>query len=113
MPSGRAAARRSPPGIRHSPTSMRWWTTMRSPDDARPHPRHAMTVPESAHVPAPPRRSVLVIDDDASLRAAVRRFLEREGYEVVESTSGRDALARLREGTAVELLVTDLKMKDG
>jgi CheY-like chemotaxis protein len=27
--------------------------------------------------------------------------------------SGRDALDRLREGIAVQLLVTDLKMKDG
>ena len=70
-----------------------------------------------AHQPAgdvpTPRRSVLVIDDDAARRAAVRRFLEREGYEVTESTSGRDALTRLREGTVVQLIVTDLKMKDG
>ena len=57
--------------------------------------------------------AVLVIDDDASMRAAVRRFLEREGYLVTESTSGRDALARLRSGAEVRLLVTDLKMKDG
>jgi DNA-binding NtrC family response regulator len=56
---------------------------------------------------------VLVIDDDASMRAAVRRFLEREGYRVVESTSGRDALERLRDGIDVRLIVTDLKMKDG
>lgn len=63
---------------------------------------------------APPSLSaVLVIDDDASVRAAVRRFLEREGYEVTESASGREALARLREGAAVQLVVTDLKMKDG
>ena len=65
-------------------------------------------LPGSSQPPA-----VLVIDDDASMRAAVRRFLEREGYRVIESTSGRDALARLREGTAVQLVVTDLTMKDG
>jgi DNA-binding NtrC family response regulator len=57
--------------------------------------------------------AVLVIDDDASMRAAVRRFLEREGYDVAESASGRDALARLRDGVAVQLVITDLKMKDG
>lgn len=56
---------------------------------------------------------MLVIDDDASMRAAVRRFLEREGYRVEESTSGREALTQLREGVRVRLLVTDLKMKDG
>jgi CheY-like chemotaxis protein len=65
--------------------------------------------PPPAHQPP----AVLVIDDDASMRAAVRRFLEREGYQVVESSSGRDALAQLREGVGVQLIITDLKMKDG
>jgi two-component system C4-dicarboxylate transport response regulator DctD len=71
------------------------------------------TSEESSGSPPAPFPMVLVIDDDASMRAAVRRFLEREGYEVAESASGRDALARLREGTAVQLIITDLKMKDG
>lgn len=70
-------------------------------------------VPDTSIVPSPVPPVVLVIDDDASMRAAVRRFLEREGYAVTESTSGREALARLREGAAVQLVVTDLKMKDG
>ena len=65
-------------------------------------------------IPRPdPSPVVLVIDDDASMRAAVRRFLEREGYRVEESTSGREALTHLREGASVRLIVTDLKMKDG
>ena len=64
--------------------------------------------------PLPSRRpAVLVIDDDASMRVAVSRFLEREGYETTESTSGRDALERLRQGAVVQFVVTDLKMKDG
>jgi CheY-like chemotaxis protein len=71
-------------------------------------------VPDNSMPPVPdPLPAVLVIDDDASMRAAVRRFLEREGYAVTESASGREALARLREGAAVQLVVTDLKMKDG
>jgi CheY-like chemotaxis protein len=60
---------------------------------------------------APP--TVLVIDDDAAMRAAVRRFLEREGYDVTACTSGREALTLLREEPRVQLVVTDLKMKDG
>lgn len=67
-----------------------------------------LTIPRPDSSPA-----VLVIDDDASMRAAVRRFLEREGYRVEESTSGREALTQLREGASVRLIVTDLKMKDG
>ena len=67
------------------------------------------TSPTNQSVPP----AVLVIDDDASIRVAVRRFLEREGYLVMERASGRDALECLRGGTSVELIVTDLKMKEG
>jgi two-component system C4-dicarboxylate transport response regulator DctD len=74
----------------------------------------SVTPEESSGSPPPSlRQAVLVIDDDASVRVAVRRFLEREGYDITESTSGRDALERLREGTVVQFVVTDLKMKDG
>ncbi len=49
----------------------------------------------------------------AVARAAVRRFLVREDYQVAESTSGREALERLRTGAEVGLVVADLKMRDG
>ena len=72
------------------------------------------TAPDRSPVPpATGASTVLVIDDDASVRAAVRRFLEREGYAVTEGTSGREALAALRAGMSIQLVVTDLKMKDG
>jgi CheY-like chemotaxis protein len=57
--------------------------------------------------------TVLVSEDDPAIRKTVRRMLEGAGYEVREATSGRDALARLREGRAIHFLVTDLKMDDG
>jgi CheY-like chemotaxis protein len=57
--------------------------------------------------------TVLVIDDDEALRTAIRRSLEAGGYRVLEATSGRQALVQLREGRAVDLVVTDLKMEDG
>jgi DNA-binding NtrC family response regulator len=60
-----------------------------------------------------PSPLVLVVDDDASVRAAIRRFLEREGYSVLESASGRDAIALVRAGAAVRFVVTDLTMRDG
>jgi CheY-like chemotaxis protein len=57
--------------------------------------------------------TVLVIDDDAALRTTIRRSLEMGGFKVLEATSGRHALAQLRDGCAVDLVVTDLKMEDG
>jgi two-component system cell cycle sensor histidine kinase/response regulator CckA len=59
------------------------------------------------------RPTVLVIDDDEAVRDVVPRLLEREGYGVLQARSGREALARLREGALVRLVVTDLKMTDG
>jgi CheY-like chemotaxis protein len=64
--------------------------------------------PSAASAPA-----VLVIDDDATLRTVIRRLLERDGYQVHEAASGRDALAQLRNGAAAEYVVTDLNMADG
>lgn len=68
---------------------------------------------EDPPTPADAALTVLVIDDDPAVRAPMRRMLEREGYEVVEAHSGRNALALLREGAEVQLVVTDLKMSDG
>lgn len=55
----------------------------------------------------------LVVEDDAIMRAAVRHELEHGGYEVVESSSGREAYERLRRGAAPDCLITDLRMADG
>jgi DNA-binding NtrC family response regulator len=63
-------------------------------------------------VPSSPA-TVLLIDDHDALRALARRYLEQGGYAVHEAASGRDALAKLREGLAANYVVTDLKMTDG
>ena len=60
--------------------------------------------------PAPvPRSRLLVVDDEASLMAALRTTLEEEGYEVTGVTSGAAGLALLPEG-GFDVLVTDLMM---
>ncbi len=58
-------------------------------------------------------RTVLVVDDDEPVRSALRRFLEKVGFEVREAWSGRSALAQLTAGRPPELILTDLKMSDG
>ncbi|HXW97511.1 MAG TPA: response regulator [Gemmatimonadales bacterium] len=54
---------------------------------------------------------VLVVDDDVTSRAAMRRVLERHGYTVIVAESPDRAL-QLLEGThvPVDLLVTDIQM---
>jgi DNA-binding response OmpR family regulator len=52
---------------------------------------------------------ILLVDDDDMLRPMFRRALELSGYDVVEASNGREALARYREQRPA-LVVTDMVM---
>lgn len=53
--------------------------------------------------------SILIIDDDADYRAALRALLEGEGYEVLEAESGAAGLALATTHTP-SLIVLDVMM---
>jgi len=53
--------------------------------------------------------TILVVDDEKPNRTTLRRILAKEGYDVEEAASGRDALELLRSRDTA-LLLTDLKM---
>jgi CheY-like chemotaxis protein len=55
--------------------------------------------------------SILLIDDDDTLRLTLRRSLERAGYETHEADNGRTALNCLREAP-VDLILTDILMPE-
>lgn len=55
------------------------------------------------------QRRILLVDDEASLRMLLRRYLERDGYLVVEAVDGADALQRLAE-QPFDLAVIDIMM---
>jgi two-component system chemotaxis response regulator CheY len=55
--------------------------------------------------------TILVIDDDAQVRAALRRILERAGYTVVTAADGQAGMRLHRERPA-DLIITDLFMPD-
>jgi len=52
---------------------------------------------------------VLVVDDDASVRAMVSKLLTRGGYEVVEAQDGVEAIEVLG-ARPIDLVITDLNM---
>ena len=57
-------------------------------------------------------RSVLVVEDDDDVRAALTTLLELHGYTVREATNGREALAHLADPAAICLILLDLFMPD-
>ena len=52
---------------------------------------------------------VLVIDDDASIRAALKKVLAESGYRVVLAADGREGTRRLKEQEC-DLVVLDLDL---
>jgi CheY-like chemotaxis protein len=56
--------------------------------------------------------TILVVEDDAGVRAMVREALEASGYKVVVATNGREALETAREADDVSLVVTDVVMPE-
>jgi two-component system NtrC family sensor kinase len=54
---------------------------------------------------------VLVVDDEASVRVSLQRYLAGRGHEVETTASGHDALARLRQGS-YDAVIVDMRMPD-
>ncbi|MEW6692502.1 MAG: response regulator [Pseudomonadota bacterium] len=54
-------------------------------------------------------KTILIVDDSASLRTAVKIALTGAGYEVIEGCDGRDGLAKL-DGRKVHLIISDVNM---
>jgi DNA-binding response OmpR family regulator len=57
------------------------------------------------------RACVLVVDDDADIRGLLKELLARAGYDVVESSNGRDGLRTLYS-TSPDLVLLDVSMPE-
>jgi two-component system, cell cycle sensor histidine kinase and response regulator CckA len=63
---------------------------------------------------APEKKTIMVVEDEPTLRALVRKVLERGGYAVIESSSGLAALELWgKTKPHIDLLLTDMVMPDG
>jgi CheY-like chemotaxis protein len=56
--------------------------------------------------------TVLLVDDEESVRRALRKILERGGLTVRESASAQDALALLNGGFGIDAVVSDVLMPE-
>lgn len=55
--------------------------------------------------------SILIIDDDASVRDSLRRTLHKEGYTILEASEGKGGLKQLEHSLA-DLILLDMFMPD-
>lgn len=55
------------------------------------------------------KQTILVVDDEETIREVLRRYLEREGFRVQEAADGFEALDAIREA-APDLIVLDLML---
>jgi len=71
-------------------------------------PRNVVAV--ARPVAAKANETVLVVEDEAAVRRAVQRNLERLGYRVIAAQDGEDALRTAEALDGIDLLLTDVVM---
>ena len=54
-------------------------------------------------------KTILIVDDSASIRQVVSITLKDAGYEVIEAVDGKDGLTKL-DGKKVHLIISDVNM---
>jgi PAS domain S-box-containing protein len=79
-----------------------------------PHPRmtpRSIAAPEQAAGEARAKPRVLIIDDESTIRAALRRFFARRGWDVSEAEDGAEGLSLMLSSKAdYTVIISDLKM---
>ena len=56
-------------------------------------------------------KSILVIDDDLTIRSLLRRILEQFGYEVLEACNGQEGI-EMYQAHPTDLVITDIHMPE-
>lgn len=54
-------------------------------------------------------KTIMIVDDSASLRQVVAIALKGAGYDVIEAVDGKDALGKL-DGRKIHLIISDVNM---
>ena len=53
---------------------------------------------------------VLIVEDDNAMAQMCAKLIRRHGHHVVIAASGQDALAMVREGRDIDVVITDIQM---
>lgn len=82
-------------------------------------PRHAgkETIEDhvivEAHAVATAEKTILVVEDEATVRAMVMEVIRDQGHRVIEASNGASGLTILQSGTRIDLMVTDVGLPGG
>jgi excisionase family DNA binding protein len=83
----------------------------RAPDELHPPHRGVAAPTTPARASEVRKPTILVVDDDEIICAALRAFLSDEGYESAAAADGQQALRLLRGGDCLpDLIILDLRM---
>lgn len=69
--------------------------------------------PPAADIPKPPlpgKETILLVEDDPSIRYLTSRMLSHEGYNVIEAANGNEALKLAQTHRNIDLVITDVIM---
>lgn len=59
------------------------------------------------------KKTILIVDDEARIRILLKDFLEREGFDVLESSDGRSALGLFEEmNEKISLMILDIMLPE-
>lgn len=76
-----------------------------------PHKKAAALPAVTKPLEAPSLATILVVDDDNTVRRVTGKLLEAAGYGVLAAADGVEALERLRDrGDAIDLVILDMRM---
>ena len=70
--------------------------------------------PAPVHAPASGQGTILLVEDNSTVRRTIARMLQRMGYAVLEADCGREALEKWHDHAGnIELLLTDVVLPEG
>jgi CheY-like chemotaxis protein len=53
---------------------------------------------------------ILVVDDEEQIRKVLLEFLAKMGFEIIQASTGEEAIRLLKSGVEMDLMVIDMKM---
>lgn len=56
------------------------------------------------------KATIMVVDDNVSLGKTIFNVLKRQGYDVIVSIDGRDAISKAKENPEIKMIFMDIKM---